>query len=296
MKPPKKPHFQKIGLIGKQRSAEALETLKTLKAYLVGQKIEIILEEKTSASLLGQHFQAAPLSLFPTLCDLAIVIGGDGNLLSAARTLALGKLPVLGINRGNLGFLTDINPHSIEEQLGPILQGQYHAEKRFLLATQMVRQKITLHEGNALNDVVLSQGGIGKMIEFEVYIHDQFVYSVRADGLIATTPTGSTAYALSANGPILHPELDAIALVPMFPHTLSSRPIVVKGDSSIKIVVAPHNQVYPRLSCDSQIHFSVAPGDEINIYKQKEQLTLIHPLDYCYYKTLRNKLQWGQKL
>lgn len=296
MKPKKNPCFKKIGIIGKQRNTEAFETLKTLKTYLEDQELEIILEEKTSLGLLGQHHQSVPLEKLSAVCDLAIVIGGDGNFLNAARTLVEGRLPMLGISRGYLGFLTDMNPHTIEEQLGPILQGQYLKEKRFLLTTTVQRNETILHEGNALNDVVLSQGGMGKMIEFEVYINGQFVYSVRSDGLITTTPTGSTAYALSADGPILHPELDAIALVPMFPHTLSSRPIVVKGDSIIKIIIAPHNQVYPRLSCDSQVHFSITPGDEIKIHKQKEQLTLIHPVDYCYYRTLRNKLQWGQKL
>lgn len=288
--------FRKIGIIGKQRNAEALETLKALKTYLTHQGIEMVFEEKTSLDLLGQQVKTASLEQLPQYCDLVIVIGGDGNLLHAARTLVKGQLPVLGVNRGRLGFLTDINPHSIEAQLGPILQGHYVQEKRFLLTAKALRNQIVLYEGNALNDIVLSQGSVGKMIEFEVYINDQFVYSVRGDGLITTTPTGSTAYALSANGPILHPELDAIALVPMFPHTLSSRPIVVKGDSHIKTVVSPHNSMYSQLSCDSQVHFSIAPGDAIEIYKQKEQLILIHPGNYCYYETLRTKLQWGQKL
>lgn len=288
--------FRNIGIIGKQRNAEAFETLKVLKAYLYSEHLEMVFEEKTSLDLLGQHVKTSSLEQLSKQCDLAIVIGGDGNLLHAARTLAKGQLPVLGINRGHLGFLTDINPHSIEAQLGPILRGDYIQEKRFLLTTKVFRNKTALYEGNALNDIVLSQGGVGKMIEFEVYINDQFVYSVRGDGLIATTPTGSTAYALSANGPILHPELDAMALVPMFPHTLSSRPIVVKGNSRIKTVVSMHNTIYPQLSCDSQMHFSVAPGDTILIDKQKEQLILIHPANYCYYETLRTKLQWGQKL
>ena len=169
--------------------------------------------------------------------DLIIVVGGDGSLLSAARTLARFDVPVLGVNRGRLGFLTDVSPDEIEQRVGEVLDGQYRIEKRFLLDVMVKHNGEPIGTADALNDVVVNSGTSAKMIEFELYIEGEFVYRQRSDGLIVSTPTGSTAYSLSGGGPIMHPKLDAIVLVPMFPHTLSSRPIVVDGNSEIKIVI-----------------------------------------------------------
>lgn len=288
--------FKRIGLIGKHRNLEALETVKALLKFLNENHVETYLEKKTADAVPGHGVPACELNALAQNADLVIVVGGDGNMLTAARELSKAKVPVLGVNRGNLGFLTDICPQSFEQEVTQVLKGEFQREERFLLTTEIFRENEVIGAGNALNDVILSQGSMGKMIEFEVYIDDQFIYSQRSDGLITATPTGSTAYALSANGPILHPDLDAIALVPLCPHTLSSRPIVVKGNSTIKIVLSTGNEIYPRMSCDGQEHHSLAPGDTIMIRKQEETLSLIHPQDYCYYETLRSKLQWGKKL
>ncbi|MBI4356656.1 MAG: NAD(+) kinase [Gammaproteobacteria bacterium] len=292
----KKPLFQTIGVIGKQQDTEALETLKILRDALLQQNRTLLLEEQTASLLPGHSFSVKPMPELAACSELIIVIGGDGNLLNAARALSLSKTPVLGIHRGHLGFLTDIHPTALEEELLEVLSGQYYQEKRFLLSLRIEHQGKVTATGNALNEVLLSHGSVSKMIEFEVYIDEQFVYSERSDGLITATPTGSTAYALSADGPILHPSLDAIVLVPLCPHTLSSRPIVVEGNRRIKLVPSAHNKVYPKVSCDSQIVFPTVPGDEIHIEKQKGHLNLIHPKRYCYFKTLRNKLHWGRKL
>ena len=167
--------------------------------------------------------------------DLVIVVGGDGSLLGAARSLAAQEVPVLGVNRGRLGFLTDISPQQLESQLEGVLAGRYVLESRFLLDVLVMRGEEVLARGDALNDVVLNSGVSARMIEFDLYIEEQFVYTQRSDGLIISTPTGSTAYSLSGGGPIMHPGLDALVLVPMFPHTLGSRPLVIHGNSSVRI-------------------------------------------------------------
>ena len=225
-----------------------------------------------------------------------IVVGGDGSMLGAARALARHKVPVLGINRGSLGFLTDIRPDELELKVAQVLEGHYLTENRFLLEAEVRRQGEAIGQGDALNDVVLHPGKSTRMIEFELYIDGQFVCSQKADGLIVATPTGSTAYALSAGGPIMHPKLDAIVVVPMYPHTLSSRPIVVDGNSELKVVVSPDMTIYPQVSCDGQNHFTCAPGDTLHVAKKAQKLRLIHPLDHNYYEVCRTKLGWGSRL
>lgn len=288
--------FQTIGVIGKHKDTEAIETLKSLRDAMIHHQRNIVLEKNTSDLLPGHKFPVKPIEQLSEATDLIIVIGGDGNFLHAARTLSLYSTPVLGINRGHLGFLTDIHPQTLNAELEAVLNGGYTEEERFLLHMQVERDGKIVAKGNALNEILLTHGGLGKMIEFEVYVDDQFVKHQRADGLIVATPTGSTAYALSANGPILHPSLDAIVLVPMCPHTLSSRPIVVEGNRQITLVISKHNKIHPKVSCDSQIDYATEPGDTVQIVKQKQLLRLIHPKQYCYFETLRSKLQWGQKL
>jgi NAD+ kinase len=204
--------------------------------------------------------------------------------------------PVLGINRGSLGFLTDIRPDELEVKVSEVLAGRYLLESRFLLEAHVRRGLESIGQSDALNDVVLHPGKSTRMIEFEMFIDGQFVCSQKADGLIVSTPTGSTAYALSAGGPIMHPKLDAIVIVPMYPHTLSSRPIVVDGNSELKVVVASDMQIYPLVSCDGQNHFTCAPGDTLTIRKKAQKLQLIHPLEHNYYEVCRTKLGWGSRL
>ncbi|MGC1183388.1 NAD(+) kinase [Legionella sp.] len=227
--------------------------------------------------------------------DLIIAIGGDGNLLSAARMSTKVNTPVVGINRGRLGFLTDILPHDIEIQLSAVLAGQYTEEKRFLLHTKIYDETSTYFEGDAVNDVVLSRGNETHLIEFSVYVNEQLVSHYRSDGMIVSTPTGSTAYALSAGGPIMHPQLNAIVLVPMFSHSLSSRPLVIDGEAKIELHISQWNESDLRVSCDGHESRMVKPGQKVVIQKDGYQLRLLHPLDYHYYDTLRSKLGWESK-
>jgi NAD+ kinase len=227
--------------------------------------------------------------------DLIIVVGGDGSLLSAARMAIDVNTPVIGINRGRLGFLTDILPQDIETQLSAVLDGHYAEEKRFLLQTRIFDQENTYFEGNALNDVVLGRGSETHLIEFDVYVNDQLVSHFRSDGMILSTPTGSTAYSLSAGGPIMHPQLNAIVLGPMFSHSLSSRPLVIDGEAKIELHISQFNETDLRISCDGHESRMVKPGQKVAIKKNSHELRLLHPLDYHYYDTLRSKLGWESK-
>ena len=284
--------FKHIGLFGRVRNEQIAQTLNEVKAYLLSRKLEVCLDQETASSIQETKLPCVTHEELGQTCDLIIVVGGDGSLLQAAREAAKNNTPVLGINRGRLGFLTDILPRELEAQVGAVLDGKFSEEERFLLDTQVIEKGKTLFQADALNDIVLMPGDVPHMIEFGIYINDQLVYSQRADGLITATPTGSTAYALSGGGPILHPNINALTLVPMFPHTLSSRPIVVDANSEIKIVIDKLNEQSPQISCDGQESVSVSPGGEIHIKKAKHKLRLIHPLDYNYYETLRSKLGW----
>lgn len=258
--------------------------------------MHVILEDTIAEVLPGHGLQTSSRKMLGEVCDMVIVVGGDGSLLGAARALARHNVPVLGINRGSLGFLTDIRPDELEVKVAEVLDGHFKVENRFLLQAEVRRHGEAIGQGDALNDVVLHPGKSTRMIEFEMHIDGQFVCSQKADGLIVATPTGSTAYAMSAGGPIMHPKLDAIVIVPMYPHTLSSRPIVVDGNSELKIVVAKDMQIYPQVSCDGQNHFTCAPGDTITVSKKAQKLRLIHPLDHNYYEVCRTKLGWGSRL
>ena len=288
--------FRNIGIIGRLGSSQVLDTIRRLKRFLLDRHLNVILEEEIAEVLPGHGQQVCSRRNLGEVCDLVVVVGGDGSMLGAARALARYKVPVLGVNRGNLGFLTDIRPDDLEEKVAEVLDGQYTVESRFLLEAEMRRNAVPIAQGDALNDVVLHPGKSTRMIEFELYIDGQFVSSQKSDGLIIATPTGSTAYALSAGGPIMHPKLDAIVVVPMYPHTLSSRPIVVDGNSELKVVVSPNMQIYPQISCDGQNHFTCAPGDTVTISKKPQKLRLIHPLDHNYYEICRTKLGWGSRL
>ncbi|MCY1259977.1 NAD kinase [compost metagenome] len=288
--------FRNIGIIGRLGSTQVLETIRRLKRFLIERHQHVILEDTIAEVLPGHNLQTCSRKIMGEICDLVIVVGGDGSMLGAARALAQHKVPVLGINRGSLGFLTDIRPDELEVKITEVLAGHYIAENRFLLDVLVRRHGDSIGQGDALNDVVLHPGKSTRMIEFELHIDGQFVCSQKADGLIVSTPTGSTAYALSAGGPIMHPKLDAIVIVPMYPHTLSSRPIVVDGDSELKIVVSPNMQIYPQVSCDGQNHFTCAPGDVVTVSKKPHKLRLIHPMDHNYYEVCRTKLGWGSRL
>lgn len=279
--------FQHIALIGRPGKGTN-ETVSSIANYLIDHAVSVAIESKTADTLINCTHPTFLQDNLPKETDLILVIGGDGSLLNAAHLALPHDLPVLGINRGRLGFLTDIHPNELDK-IGAVLAGDYQMEQRFLLSTTDNKKT---HTDIALNDVVLLPGDVAQMIEFDIIIDGNFVCNQRADGLIIATPTGSTAYALSGGGPILHPKLNAIVLVPMFPHTLSSRPIVVSGDANIELHISPKNEASPYISCDGQRRVPITPGSQLYIHKNKKSLQLIHPENYEYFSTLREKLGW----
>jgi NAD+ kinase len=288
--------FNRIGLVGRHGHAGVVESMQRLDIVLQSLGLQVIIEESSASLLPGNRLEKVSRDNLGAHCDLVIVVGGDGSMLSMGLTLAAHGVPVLGINRGRLGFLTDILPEDIESRIGPILAGKYTEESRFLIECQLQRAGTIINSGCALNDVVLHPGTAARMIEFELFIDEQFVNSQQSDGLIVATPTGSTAYSLSAGGPIMHPSLNALVLVPMYPHSLSSRPLVIDAGSTIRILVSEQRSILPQISCDGAISFSTSPGDSVIVRKKAEPLRLIHPLDHNFYQTCRSKLGWGNRL
>lgn len=288
--------FNKIGVIGRRQQRGIQEVLQELLPLLLSRELEVLVEDRLDEQVADHGCSLATRDEIGEQADLVIVVGGDGSLLSAARTLAKYETPVLGINRGRLGFLTDITPDQIAQQVPAVLDGLFVTENRFLLDATVYRDDHVVGRADALNDVVVNSGTSAQMIEFELYIDDSFVYRQRADGLIVSTPTGSTAYSLSGGGPIMHPTLDAVVLVPMFPHALSSRPIVVDGSSKIRIDILQRNRIHPPVTCDGQVNMTARPGDSVLVCKKQHALTLLHPLGHSFYSSCRDKLRWGDAL
>lgn len=284
--------FNRIAITGRIERAKTVASLRALIKLLENQKVELIVEKETAELLPEFRLPTTSHDQLAANADLIIVVGGDGSLLQSAHSASTNGVPVLGVNRGRLGFLTDITPDEMEQQILAILNGAYQIEERFLLQASIGDEP----KHDALNDVVLYAGSVARMIEFELYIDNQFVYSLRSDGLIIATSTGSTAYALSAGGPIVHPALPAVVITPLAPHTLSSRPIVVSHDAVIELVISSSRSMRPKFSCDGQQLTTLEAGDKLWVKRKPQTLKLIHPLGYNYYDTLRTKLQWGKKL
>lgn len=290
--------FKTVGIIGKHGDPHAGGTLNELIRYLKTHQIQVLLDE-ISLEATADLTEGDGIADRPTLgkrCDLVIVVGGDGTLLNAARSLVDYDVPLLGINLGRLGFLADVTPSDLTKTLDQIFAGNYQEEQRTLLHARILRDGKQINESAAFNDVVVHTCNVARMIEFEVHIGGQFVNVTRSDGMIVSTPTGSTAYALSGGGPILHPSLNALVLVPICPHTMSYRPIVVDADSTIEIVVSENNQARAQCSCDGQIDLGLKNGDRVIIEKKTNPIRLIHPAEYNYYSILRAKLHWGKRL
>ncbi|MFP1785967.1 NAD(+) kinase [Lonsdalea quercina] len=287
--------FNCIGIVGHPRHPSALATHEMLYKWLTGQGYSVILEQHIAQELNLTDAVTGSLAEVGQQADLAVVVGGDGNMLGAARVLSRYDISVIGVNRGNLGFLTDLDPDHAQQQLSDVLAGRYIRESRFMLEAQVCRANHMNSSSSAINEVVLHPGKVAHMIEFEVYIDDSFAFSQRSDGLIISTPTGSTAYSLSGGGPILSPSLDAIALVPMFPHTLSARPLVISNDSTIRLKFSQITNDL-EISCDSQIALPIQEGEEVLIRRSPHHLNLIHPKNYNYFNTLSSKLGWSKKL
>ena len=288
--------FKCVALLATLDLPEVKETLRKLAILLKAISVRVVFEKRTATLMQSAPEDELMVAEFPGVVDLVIVVGGDGSMLSASRELASIGIPLLGINRGRLGFLTDIYPEEIEEKVPLVVKGEYLCEKRFLLESKIVRDGVIIETGIALNDVVFHSGKPLRMLEFELYVDDEFVYSQRSDGLIISTPTGSTAYALSAGGPLLFPELDAIVLVPLNPHTLNSRPIALQGAAQIAIRVGYGNDLVSQITCDGHSDLATEPGDMIRVAKHNHQINLVHSRDNNFYRVCRSKLSWGSRL
>jgi NAD+ kinase len=288
------PHFKHVGLIGKLADRNVTATLHALATQLEALHTSILLDAGIAGLFPDSDYPVVDRADLASRCDLAIVVGGDGTLLNAARSLAEHGVAVLGVNLGRLGFLVDVSPEDMTRQLELILGGEFIEEERTLLHATATRNGTVLNESSALNDVIVHKQDIARMIELDTYIDGHFLNTNRSDGLIVATPTGSTAYALSGGGPILHPRLNAITLVPICPHTLSNRPIVLHDDSVIEIIIH-EGTLEATVSCDGQVSQPLRPGDHISVRKHDHRLRLLHPPGHDYFAVLRKKLRWSEQ-
>ncbi len=287
------PAFKTVALIGRYNTAEIAESLLGLADLLQQRGCTVLIEQETAANIGRNGFTTADYAVISERADLAVVLGGDGSMLSAARHLAAHGVPLVGVNQGRLGFMTDIAFSKMRETIELLLAGRYTIGERTMLEAQVLRGDKEIFRIQALNDIVVNKGGTGRMIEFLVHIDGQFVYDLRADGIIVATPTGSTAYALSSNGPILQPNVPGIALVPVCPHTLSNRPITVSDRCVIEITLK-QRAVGARLHVDGQPHSELAADDKVIVRRAAHSIRFVHPPGYSYYAMLREKLHWSE--
>lgn len=263
--------------------------LANLAQHLSAKNLDVWVEEQTAQYAQLTHYKTLSLEDIGKTADLAIVMGGDGTMLSVARSLIEADVVLVGINRGRFGFLTDLRAEDMLLELDRMLAGEFIQEPRMLLVADVIRDGAVIDTCYALNDIVIKSGL--RLIELEVEIDHKFVYKQRSDGLILSTPTGTTAYALSAGGPILHPNLEAITLVPICPHTLSNRPIAVNSACGIEVRLVNFDEAH--LSFDGQFLAVLEVGDTVRVQRAKHTISLLHPKEYCYFDMLRNKLNWG---
>ena len=287
------PAFKTVALIGRYNTAEIAESLLDLAGLLRQRGCDVLIEKETAANIGKNSFDAADYAEIGARANLAVVLGGDGSMLSAARNLAQHGVPLVGVNQGRLGFMTDIAFSHMRETIELLISGEYTIGERTMLEAKVLRGEKELFCTQALNDVVVNKGGTGRMIEFLVHIDGQFVYDLRADGIIVATPTGSTAYALSSNGPILQPNVPGFALVPVCPHTLSNRPITVSDRCAIEITIK-QRAVGARLHFDGQPHSELAAEDKVIVRRAAHCIRFVHPPGYSYYAMLREKLHWSE--
>ena len=286
--------FERVGLVARSGSELVLDSLRRVLTLLDARNIDVFIEDKARNLLpefKGTCYTQAEMA---ARCDLVIAVGGDGNILGAARSFAPHGVPILGVNRGRMGFLADVSPDDIDVSITQVLNGDYTMEEHFLLEGE-VSVKGIKEVPCALNEVLIHSAQMPRMLEINLFIDGEFVYTQYSDGLIVSSPTGSTAYALSAGGPIMHPSLDAIVLVPMFPHSLNSRPLVIPGNSEIKIVVGSHIGTNAKISFDSQLEFEIEPGESLIVSKKRERLKLIHPPGHNFFGVCRSKLDWASR-
>jgi len=291
------PSFRTIALIGKYCSREIAESLYLLAVNLQNRGISVIVEKVTaSVSESPDKLRNVTVGDFTEIgerADLAIVLGGDGTMLNAARQLARYRVPLVGVNQGRLGFMTDIARSDMLTCIDDLLAGRFAPESRMLLDAQVVRDGKGISSNLALNEVVVDKGAIGRLIEFELFIDGEFVYSLRSDGLIVSTPTGSTAYALSADGPIMNPNVAGIALVPLCPHSLTNRPILVGDLSEIEVRIVRATDT--RIHFDGQVTLDLMTEDRVRIRRSAFSICFLHPPGYSYFAMLRQKLNWNEQ-
>jgi NAD+ kinase len=288
-------HFKTVAFIGRHQDHGLDAPLRTLAATLRQAGCHILVETDTANNTGIDEYTVCDYDEIGAQADLAVVMGGDGTMLGAGRKLAHAQVPLIGINHGRLGFITDIPLQNAADALASVIDGNFEAEDRVLLEGRVVRNDATLYSGVALNDVVINRAGRGGMIELRVELDGTFMYSQRADGLIVATPTGSTAYSLSANGPILHPLVKALVLVPVAPQTLSNRPIVIPDSGTLTITITALGRVESGASVhfDMQTWSDCQPGDRIDVRCAPDTVRFIHPIGYSFFSTLRRKLHWN---
>jgi len=288
-------HFPTVALVGKYHDTGIAAPLRAVAQMLRDAGREVLFEKDTAANIGLTEYPVATVEEIGRRASLAVVMGGDGTMLGLARQLAPWGVPLAGINHGRLGFITDIPLSSAHDALSSVIQGNYESEERTLLEGRVTRAGETLFSGQALNDVVLNRAGRGGMIEVRVELDGTFMYSQRADGLIVATPTGSTAYSLSASGPIVHPRLNAILLVPVAPQTLSNRPIVLPDTGTLSLTITALGRVESGASVhfDMQTWSDCQPGDRIDVRRAAHRVRFLHPEGYSFFSTLRRKLYWN---
>lgn len=281
-----------IAVVARHNTAGIEEPVARIVAFLRAAGYRVVFEAETAAHLAMPGIEALDLAGIGAQCACAVVVGGDGTMLGFARAVAAYDVPLIGVNQGRLGFMTDIPMERVLPALGDILGGAATTEKRCLLEGRVLRAGAMIHHGVAVNDVVVARGTGAGMAELKVTVDGQFMYNQRSDGLIVTTPTGSTAYALSAGGPLLHPSVGGIGLVPIAPHALSNRPIVVPDTSDIVVEIVNGRDI--SVNFDMQTFASLQHGDQIVISRSPHTITFLHPEGWSYYDTLREKLHWNE--
>lgn len=286
--------FNTIGLFGKYKDPSVSDAVYGLAEYLTYRGIEVVVGETTADEITVGSSRKALGEPDRERLDLAVVIGGDGTLLHVARSLAPFDTPLVGVNMGRLGFLTDIPLDEMYEDIGRILDGEYKTEQRMLLHVEVWKRDKLVKQDTALNDVVIGKGELERLIELQIYVDGEFVTSVRCDGIIAATPTGSTAYALSAGGPIMHPQLAALTLVPVCPHTLSMRAIALKDSSVVDFLLADSSADRAHLSVDGLIEHHFTGDEKIRVKRSDSTVKLVRTLENNHYAALRSKLGWGE--
>ncbi len=282
--------FHHAALVGKYQADGIRPLLEEIAHFLVRLGLEVSFEHQTALNTGVTDFEALTLAQIGAQCDLAVVVGGDGTMLGIARELARFDLPVVGINQGRLGFITDVPIGQFREALAPMIAGDYEEDFRAMLEGEIWRDGECIFEGLSMNDVVVSRGATASMVELRVDIGDEFVANMRADGLIVASPTGSTAYALSAGGPILHPGIAGWVVVPIASHTLSNRPIVLPDTGVVRITVVAGRDASANF--DMQGLASLLHGDQVRVHRSAHKVRFLHPRGWSYYATLRRKLRW----